>query len=91
MIYLPSFYADGIRGIVRNGKAEFSATSIIIVTRVIRGDGLRILGENLYAIKSVRFFNFFNDLFPLSGKLIHLDDGVKTPVGDKKGILVDNK
>ena len=58
---------------------------------MIRGDGLGILGEDLYPVKSVRFFNFFNNLFPLSGELIHLYDGVKTPVGDKKGIFVDNK
>ena len=84
MIYLPGFYADGIGGVVRDGEAEFSTSSIIIVARVIRGDGLGILGKDLDPVKSVRFFNFFNNLFPLSGELIHLYDGVKTPVGDKK-------
>ena len=91
MIYLPGFYADGIGGVVRHGEAEFSTSSIIIVARVIRGDGLGILGEDLDPVKSVRFFNFFNNLFPLSGELIHLYDGVKTPVSNKKGIFVDNK
>ena len=91
MIYLPRFYADGSWGIVRNGKAQFSAITILVVAGVIVGYVLRVFREDLYAIKSVGFLNFLNNFFALPGKLIHLDNGIKSPVSDKKGFFVDNK
>ena len=91
MIYLPWLRSLGSWGIVRDREAEFSATAIISVARMIRRYGLRNFREDLYPIQSVWFFHFFNNFFPFASKLIHLYDGIKPPVSDKKQIFIDNK
>ena len=92
MIYLPRFCACGTRRIVRNREAQFCTTTISrAVAGVVRDDQLRIFRKDLDAIQSVRFFDFFNDLFALASKFIHLDDGIKPPVRDKKRLFINNK
>jgi hypothetical protein len=58
---------------------------------MIRRYGLRNFREDLDPVKSVRFFHFFNNFFPFASELIHLYDGIKPPVSDKKQIFIDNK
>ena len=92
MIYLPRFGTGGTAsGIVRNRKAQLPTTPIVSVTWVVWRDSLRVLGEDLDAIQTVGFLNFLHDLLSFSGELIHLDDGVEPPVGDKKMLLVHDK
>ena len=87
MIYLPWLRSRGSWGIVRDREAEFSATAIISVARMIRRYGLRDFIEDLDPAQPVWFLHPFNNHFPFASEPIHLYDGIKPPVSDKRRSL----
>ena len=54
-------------------------------------DQLRLLREDLDPVQPVRLLHLLDDVLVLAVDLVHLDDRVEPPVGDKEGVLVDDQ
>ena len=65
--------------------------AIVDVTRVVRGDQLGLLTEDLDAVQPVGLLNLLHDHLVLPAELVHADDGVQPPVSDKEVLLVDDE
>ena len=59
-----------------HGKTQFLTVTVIIVTGVFFDDFLSFFRVDFNAVKSVWFFDFFDDFFVGARGLFHLDNGV---------------
>ena len=80
--------AGGVGG---NRETELLAAAVVQVARVARDDGLSILAVDPDAVEPVALLHLLNNLLAISGDLVHLDDGVQTPVSDVKLVRIDDQ
>ena len=66
-------------------------SAIVDVTRVVGGYQLGLLTEDLDAIEPVGLLDLLHDHLVLAAELVHLDNGIQSPVGDKQVLLVDDE
>ena len=65
--------------------------AIVDVTRMVGGDQLSLLTEDLDAVQPVGLLDLLHNHLVLAAELIHADDGVQPPVSDKEVLLVDDE
>ena len=87
--------ADGLNpdagGVVGNWEAELLAAAVVGMAWVIVIDLLGFLGVDLDAVQSVGLLHLLHDLLVGPGDLVHFDDGVQPPVGDKEFVAENNE
>ena len=66
-------------------------STIVDVTRVVGGNQLGLLTEDLDAIEPVGLLDLLHDDLVLAAELVHADDGIKSPVGHEQVLLVDDE
>ena len=66
-------------------------SAIVDVTRVVGGYQLGLLTEDLDAIEPVGLLDLLHDHLILAAELVHADNGIQSPVGDKQVLLVDDE
>ena len=66
-------------------------SAIVDVTRVVGGNQLGLLTEDLDAIEPVGLLDLLHDHLVLAAELVHADDSIQPPIGDKQVLLVDDE
>ena len=73
------------------GEAELAAAPVVHMARVVAGNELGLLAENLDAVQPVGLLHLLHNDLVAPAELVHSDDGIQAPVGDKQVFFEDNK